>query len=382
MIIRKAAISHFRNISSLSMAPHEKLNLFVGKNGQGKSAILEALGFMLTGRSFRTSRESELIQWHSSHSRIDGHVEQHDQVTEISAVLSHPDRSPADTVKKQILIDGIPLRKLSQYIGKMGVILFSRTDLEIVTGSPQNRRHYMDQLLSRIGNQYLFSLQRYHTVLRERNNWLRTHRNTHPAMEEVWKEQLAKYGTLIIRDRQSCTMLLSALLNAVFSHLSRESHQIELTYRPSFPYPDGENLKEHFLHHLERTRGLEEARKSTVIGPHRDDLSISLDGSPIRIYGSQGLQRLAVIALKLAECEAMKRHFGEEPALLLDDCFSELDEASRESLWNILGTRGQTFMTSNDIPLEERKLLQCRTYEVEEGSLLERSPLRNYTYLS
>lgn len=377
MIIRDIAITRFRNIGSLSMTPHEKLTLFTGKNGQGKSSILEALGFLLTGRSFRTSRESELIQWHSSHARIDGHVEQRDRTAEISVVLSHRDRRPDDAVKKQIVIDGVPLRKLSQYIGKMEVVIFSRIDLEIVAGSPQNRRHFLDHLLCRVGNQYLFSLQRYHTVLRERNNWLRTHRKAHPAMDEVWKEQLAQYGALIIRDRQSCTVLLSELLSAVFSHLSMRSHHIELTYRPSFPFPDGENLKEHFLHHLERTRTIEEARKTTVIGPHRDDLSISLDGSLIRTYGSQGQQRLASLALKLAEGEAMKRHSGEEPLLLLDDCFSELDKEARERLWTILDSKGQVFMTSNDIPLEEKKLHRCRIYQVVEGSLPDLCTIQN-----
>jgi len=369
MIIRDIVITRFRNIESLSMALHEKLTLLTGKNGQGKSSILEAIGFLLTGRSFRTSREGELIQWHSSHARIDGMVEQRERNAEISAVLSYRDRSADDTVKKQIVIDGVPLRKLSQYIGKMEVVIFSRIDLEIIAGSPQNRRHFLDHLLSRIGNQYLFSLQRYHTVLRERNNWLRTHRKAHPAMEEVWKEQLAQYGTIIVRNRQSCAVVLSELLSTVFSHLNKRAHQIELTYRPSFPFTDVENLKEHFLHHLERTRNTEEARKTTIIGPHRDDLSISLDGSLLRTYGSQGQQRLASLALKLAECEAMKLHSGEEPLLLLDDCFSELDEEAREKLWALLDSKGQVFMTSNDMPLEEKKLHQCRIYQVKDGAL-------------
>jgi len=371
MIIRDLQITNFRNIRSLSMTPHERLSLLAGKNGQGKSAILEAIGFLLTGRSFRTFRESELIQWHSKHARIEGRVEHRDGVREISAFLSQVDPRHDGTIRKQIAIDGIPLRKLSQYMGKMGVVIFSRSDLEIITGAPQSRRSFLDHLLSRMGGGYLHSLQRYSTILRERNNWLRTSRKAHPAMEEVWKEQLAQYGSLIMRERRSCVAGLSGLLGEVFSDLSAESHTIRLEYRPSFESPDPESLKDLFLRNLERTRGVEEARKSTVTGPHRDDLSISMDGAPIRLYGSQGQQRLAALSLKLAEYEAVKRHCGDEPLLLLDDCFSELDPESRERLWSMLGSKGQVIMTSNDIPLEEKKLHRCRIYQVRDGALPE-----------
>ncbi|MDQ7826746.1 MAG: DNA replication/repair protein RecF [Candidatus Eremiobacteraeota bacterium] len=369
MRIKSFSIKDFRNITRLELEPHEGITLFFGENAQGKSNILEALGLLSTGRSFRTMREAELIAWQSSCSRVEAEVSQGGLNSEVTFVLI---REKDHSLRKKIVLNGAPLKKLSQYIGKVKNVIFSRHDLAIITGAPFSRRRFLDHMLCLINPSYLFSLQRYYSTLKERNHWLKSARpEKNPEMEGVWKEQLTRYGTPLLKERKELLEKFSLTLASLYHDLTGEKEKLTIGYSPSFGLQgsDESTIHRHFLAVMEKSRSLEKARRTTLYGPHRDDFNVMLENIPLRAFGSQGQQRYAAIALKLAESETIEGSTGDLPVLLMDDCFSELDEARARHLWRHLGTRGQVFLSSHFIPVPRTLQEGCTIYTVREGRI-------------
>ena len=318
MYVKKLKLSGFRNYKSEEFEFMPATNVLYGNNAQGKTNALEALYLFSIGKSFRTQQDRELINFSENFTRIT--VEFEDRVRENTIeIVIRRDR------KKQIKINDIPISKMGDLIGKFTVILFSPDELNLTKGSPNARRKFLDIAISQMRPKYYHILRRYNKVLEQRNNLIKKLRvrPDEKAKETlyVWNEKLAEYGMTIIDYRNSFVEKLNEYAKKIHFEVSGEDFSIK--YKPAF------SSKEEFCKKLEISIEKEIEQGFTMYGPHRDDLDITTEGKDIKIYGSQGQHRSAVLALKLAQADMIFEDSGEYPVLLLDDIMSELDSVRR-----------------------------------------------------
>jgi len=319
----------FRNYRTLEYSPSPHLNLLIGPNAQGKTNLLEALGFLLTGRSFRTSRLVEIPRWEASSTSVTGEVRR---------------AEGGRTVRRMI-------RKLESGTAQASgdacewarVIAFGWQDLEIVHGAPGARRGFIDGFAGRLYPGHLATLVRYRQILARRNHLLQAREAGIAERLEPWDEQLAATGMELIGRRRKAAAMLQTELSRVFPALSGERHKAEIRYRTAL----GEATEATgLLAALVRARREEIRRGVTLVGPHRDDLAIELDGVDVRAFGSRGQQRLIALALRLAEVLPVTEAVGSTPVLLLDDALSELDARGRANVLREIQGAEQVFLTS------------------------------------
>lgn len=345
MYVSRLKLSHFRNYATLDLSFSSGLNVIYGNNAQGKTNLLEAIYFLATGRSHRTSKDSELVQ--------DEQAELSVQATVIRSTGDlHLQLGYGLESRKQLLINHIPERRVARLVGSVAAVLFSPDDLQIVKGSPGGRRRFLDIELSQISQTYLHHLISYNKVLVQRNVVLKA---GHPdkALMDVYEQQLIEYGSQIIKRRLEAVNTLSGIAERYHKILSDGKEHLEIAYQHPLEFrPEpltiqavADGLKALFA----RRRSEELRRQTTLVGPHRDDLIFSINGKDVRLYASQGQQRTVVLALKLSELEYMQQQIGESPVLLLDDVASELDPLRRHYLLSTVQSGIQTFITCTDL---------------------------------
>jgi DNA replication and repair protein RecF len=379
MYLSHIELDEFRCFHHLDLAlPAEGLRL-VGPNASGKSSLLEAVYLLATTRSFRSGTERQLIHRESGrayglppYARVVGTVlaDQHATTLEITMTVE-PDRH---STRKRIRQDGLP-RRAVDVIGIFRVVLFSSEDLELILGSPSVRRRYLDISLSQIDQAYLRSLSHYARVLEQRNSLLRQLaaapvRDRRAAGEQLayWDEQLVLYGSFVLAVRLRYVQGLAVTLRERFAELAVSERPLALEYQSSVPLPEPlrERVLSESLHDAQARiaqrfqamlidlRDDELRRGMTLVGPHRDDLRFTLEGEELAVFGSRGVQRLAVVAAKLAEIDAFHRASGELPVLLLDDVLSELDQEHQQRLlFTLSDVTAQRLVTAT-----ERRLLE------------------------
>jgi DNA replication and repair protein RecF len=325
--IGSVVLRDFRNYPSLSYRPSDRLNVVSGRNAQGKTNLLEALGVLLTGRSFRTSRLGDLPSWGA-------------EVTTLGGELVHTEgtRTVRRTVQRlpdgtwQSAGDGCPWAR---------VIVFGWQDLAILNGPPAARRAFIDGFAARLYPGHLPALLRYRQILARRNALLQA-----PGAEsrlQPWDEQLAATGMELMDRRRRAVAALSTELARVYPALAGDRRKVAVAYRGSL----GEATEAAALvAALERRRAEELRRRVTLVGPHRDDLAIELDGTDVRAFGSRGEQRLLALALRLAEVLPVTEAAGTAPVLLLDDALSELDAIVGANVLREIRSAEQVFLTS------------------------------------
>ena len=363
MRIQRLATTHFRNLEHEPISFSPGVNLFVGHNGGGKSNILEALSLFKIGRSFRTHRDTDLVNFSQPFCRIEVTVEKGDASAETFSASIERDGT------KRIHMDSKEVAKLSELVGLYPCVLFGPQDLELVSGGPAERRGFLDVTGSMTDRTYLEELRGYRRVLGQRNSLLKSAKNSGSrGSREVWDEELVRRGCAVIEKRV-------ALVDALFSHLERHVDALGAPYRIEWVYesdilgdvPEGVTPEEQFTARLADVREEEIRRKTTLIGPHRDDLRIYLDGKDIRRFGSQGQRRLLAVLLRLTELSYVEERLDEPCVLLLDDLLSELDHDASTKLRELLENDHQIFVTS-PVALEwGRGTSVPRTYRVENG---------------
>jgi DNA replication and repair protein RecF len=345
-----------------------------GANASGKSTILEAIAMLATTRSPRTTTERELINWQSGaelgvppFGRIEAELVRGGETIELEiGIQADPYRDTQ--VKKQIKVNGRPVRAMDA-VGRLNAVLFSPEDVGLVTGPPALRRRYLDLVISQIDRRYLRALARFSRMLEQRNSLLRSlgREGVQPgstaAGEQLayWDQELISFGSHIIARRNATLNRLSGLAAARFEWLTK-SVPLTVHYAPnlggdweaqteelSLPEEMQSIIARQYELLLPDARANELRRGMTLIGPHRDDIKFEIDGHDLQAFGSRGQQRLAVVALKLAEADLMREETGEEPILLLDDVLSELDPEHRALLIRaISATGGQVILTAAD----------------------------------
>ena len=339
MRLTHLALTDHRNIAHAVLDPDPHLTVLCGPNGQGKTNLLEAIWLLTGGKSFRGSKDAELIRRGCDFSVIEGAFETQDIEKEIRLTVgSKTSQRPGRTGR----LNGADMGRAAALAGNFQAVVFEPDLLGLVKGGPEGRRRFLDSALCQVYRPYLVALRRYMRLTAQKNALLKSYDITPNGaiLLDTYEEQLAEYGALIMQHR--CKFLEQAAPIAAqnYRDISHGAEVLEVRYQMCTDAPTAEALaaKMHAMRTAELRAGF------CLTGPHREDLEILLDGQPARVFGSQGQQRSCVLALKLAEATVVGELFGEHPVLLLDDVLSELDEKRQKFVLNRIGG-GQTLIT-------------------------------------
>ncbi|HEY7994094.1 MAG TPA: DNA replication/repair protein RecF [Candidatus Eremiobacteraceae bacterium] len=340
-------LTAFRNYAALRFEPPEGACIFVGANAQGKSNLLEALALLSTGKSFRTSREADLVATGAPAASVSARVRTRHGEVVAQCVISRA----GEGARKRFFRQGRAVR-YGDFLGGVNAVTFMPYDLQLVGGPAALRRRLINTALSQSSKRYYHDLAVYAKILAQKNALLRAP-TVDRALLDTYDDQLAPVGARLVAERASYVRRLGAEASDVHARWVGASPALTIRYDPAPPIADEApaaietGLRAAFV----RMRPAELARRGSLVGPHRDDVSLSLDGEALSRFGSQGQQRTAVLALKAAEYALLQRATGEAPLLLLDDVLSELDDDRRRAFLESIGSFDQAFITATDPPV-------------------------------
>lgn len=347
-------VRDFRNLARVELAPAREGVVLVGENGQGKTNLLEAIHYLQLLRSSRGARDQDLVRFGADAFHLGATVDT-DARHEIGVGFERSTR------RKRARIDGVLPDRLSDALGALPSVMFSPDDVDLVAGSPSLRRRYLDVLLALTSRGYLAALQHYRAALLRRNAALRIAGRGGPpagrgtmASIVVWEEPLARHGAVLWRERWAWVAAVQDRLESLCNQIG-ETGRVRARYVSTLA--GGDDVAHTMTRALEDKRAADLRRGITHVGPHRDDLVMSLDGRELRVFGSAGQQRTAAIALRMLEAATITERSGRAPVLLLDDPFAELDARRTKRIleWLEREGRGQTILAvprESEIPGE------------------------------
>ena len=353
MYIKNIKITNFRNYEQLDFDLNKDINIIYGNNAQGKTNILEAIFLCSFGKSFRTSKEKEMIKFNEEKALVEIIYQKKDRDGKIKIELGN---------KKQILLNGVKLKKLSELLGNINIVIFTPDDINILKEGPANRRRFLDMMIGQLRPNYVYNLNMYLKTIEQKNNYLRQIReeNKKEDLLEIWDEELAEYSEKIFIYRNEFINKISKKINEIHDNITNKKEIIKIEY-----ISNCEN-KENYLKLLKERRKLDIIKGFTTKGIHRDDFIIYINNKDVSSFGSQGQNRTAVLSLKLSELQVVYDEIGEYPILLLDDFMSELDEERRKNFLNNI-KNNQVILTGTDkINLEN---VNYSIFNVKEGNL-------------
>ena len=354
MWIKNIKIKNFRNYEQEEIKLEKNINIFYGKNAQGKTNIIEAIFLCSLGKSFRAKKDNEMIKLNEQNAIVEIEYEKSDRDGKIKIEIGN---------KKNIYLNGIKIKKLSELLGNLNIVIFTPDDIGILKGGPQNRRRFLDIMISQLRPNYMHVLNLYLKTIEQRNNYLRQIKEEHKDenLLEIWDEKLAEYAIKIYEYRKEFIEKLIKKINIIHQNITNGEEEIELEYITEC------DDKEKYLELLKQRRKLDIIKGFTTKGIHRDDFMIYINKKEIKIFGSQGQNRTAMLSLKLAELQVIYDEIGEYPILLLDDFMSELDKTRRKNfLENIEGT--EVIITGTEkLDIENLEYLE---YNVSNGKVL------------
>ena len=359
MKVSSLTLVNFRNYEKLKVEFSDKVNVFIGKNAQGKTNLLESIFYCCIGKSFKSIKDKDIIRWGAEEGYISLNLEKKYREVKIEVKFSK-------IKKKTILINSLPIKKIGDLIGEINVVFFSPSELKLVRESPEERRKFMDIDISQTNKRYFYLLSRYEKILQNRNKLLKTAESLSYVKEtvDIWDRALVQTAHKIASEREKFILSIAPYTAMAQNYLSGGKEEVQLKYVCGC----GVNLDEKFEENMAKLlrKNLEKDFKLgyTSIVVHRDDLDIFLNGVEVKSFGSQGQQRTVALSLKLAELESMFAKTGEYPILLLDDVFSELDSERRERLLKF-ATRTQTFITCTD-----EKKISGKVFKIENGKIV------------
>ncbi|MFZ5754452.1 MAG: DNA replication/repair protein RecF [Bacillota bacterium] len=370
MYLERLGLTNYRNYETLNEDFSAQLNILSGPNAQGKTNLLEAIYYLATGKTYRPARDLQLIRWNHQAFSIQGKIRNKQGYVTLEVLYKIGEQN-----SKEIKVNGLKIYKTSELLGNLTAVLFAPEDLNIIKGSPLERRKILDNDISQVSPGYFLKLQQYNRVLNQRNYLLKKIRERGKGFDEleIWNEQFLELSESIILKRINVLEKLSPLTRLMQRKLTNGQENLEIRYLFSRQkeLKLNHDLKKVLLEELEKYRGEEIKKGISLWGPHRDDLLISLNGNDLKVYGSQGQHRTAVLALKLSELEFFKAESGEFPVLLLDDVLSELDQERRGFLLNIIKEKKiQCFITTTeDIALENDRIT-IQKFLIRQGTLI------------
>ncbi|CEH36062.1 DNA replication and repair protein RecF [Romboutsia lituseburensis] len=342
MRLNSLQLVNFRNYDNLYLEFNKKVNLLVGKNGQGKTNIVESIYMLSFGKSFRTSKDKEIVKFETENLYVGGNFSKEHTNGLIEVAIGKN--------KKGIKVNKIHIQKIYELLGNINVVIFSPEDLRLVKEGPKERRSFIDKEISQIMPKYYNYLTNYNKILFQRNQLLKS-KNVDSALLDVYDESLAKYGSYIYILRRDFIKKIANISKNLHEKLTGGIEELSITYKNQLNICDEDTTStvyNKFIEKLMSNREHDIETRTTRYGLHKDDLNIYINGLDVRLYGSQGQQRTASISLKLSEIELINNEVGEYPILILDDVFSELDETRQKLLVDNLNVV-QMFITTAEI---------------------------------
>ena len=370
MICKSIEIEQFRNIEHARVCFSDGINLLIGNNAQGKTNLLEAISLMSLGKSFRGAKDAELVRFGQKEGSIRLCYDDGVRNTELCAFLSVEKR-------RRMEQNGLPIKKMSEIVGGLRVVLFCPEHLSLVKSGPEQRRAFLDMAISQIRPVYMASLQRYNKILKERNHLLRHASESEEARRsleqtiDIWSAQLAHEGALIAKYRVRYVQRLNEEVARVFEEMTGEREKPSLAYVGCCPrkevreYLNVDQTEREMYELLSLSHAREIAATHTLYGVHRDDIQILLNGSEARLFASQGQQRSISLAMKLGEGEISRESCGDYPVFLFDDVLSELDAERRKYLTERI--RGKQVIMSSCEVNEHDLIKNARVTRVKGG---------------
>lgn len=354
-------LQDFRNVNEAELWPAEGVNILYGDNAQGKTNVLEAIWLFTGGKSFRGSKDSELVKLDagSAYAAAEFFAEGREQQAEIRIEK-----------RRAVTLNGNPQPAANRLTGHFCAVVFSPDHLSLIKEGPEGRRRFMDAAYCQLRPAYVKVLAGYLRALSQRNALLKSWRlNPDGDMLEVWDTRLAALGSQVIAARRQYLEWLSACAGPIYEGLSGGKEQLAIAYEPEKGYRgfSMEQLEQSLREQLCRQRPIDIEAGYTTKGPHREDLQVQISGLSARTFGSQGQQRSAVLALKLGEATVLRQQTGEQPVVLLDDVMSELDVARQDYIINHI-EGWQVFITCCD-PSSVGRLMNGRKFHVKQGQL-------------
>ncbi len=367
MILKRIELTNFRNYQRLSARFYKGINIIYGDNAQGKTNLLESIYVLGITKSHRSFIDNNLIRSNEKMAIVTGSINKGGLDIHLSVTLENN--------KKCLTIDNSQIKKVSDYISNMNIIIFYPDDLELLKGSPQVRRKYFNLELSQLYSNYYIILNDYNKLLRMRNEYLkRLNNNSNVDMNyfDILTGYLIDKAIILMKMRYKYVEKVNAFCGNIYNDIMK-LEGFNIKYLPSITIDvkddvkSKKNLKEFYAAHL----NYDIKMSSTSFGPHKDDYEFLINNNNLKGYGSQGQQRIAVLCLKLSEIEIFKRYRDSTPILLLDDVFSELSDDKKNNLLKYISRDIQTIITTTELSNLDKKLVKkSKLFKIDSGNLI------------
>ena len=355
MYIKNIKLKNFRNYTNQEIELNKNINIFFGDNAQGKTNIIESIYISSIGKSFRAKKDIEIVNIENKKEKA---------IIEIEYQKADRDGKIKIEIKenKNIFINGIKAKKLSEILGNINIVLFSPDDINLFKSGPAKRRKALDIMISQLRPAYVYNLNLYLKTIEQRNNYLRQikYENKSKEMLEIWDEKLAEYAEKIFLYRNEFIEKIKEKILDIHKKITQNNENIKIEY-----ISDCEN-KEKYLKKLKNEREKDIQRGYTGVGIHRDDFNVYINDKPLNIYGSQGQHRTVLLSMKISELNIIYDEIGEYPILLLDDFMSELDSNRRENLLANIENIQVIITCTDKMSLKDR---EKRIFYVKNGNI-------------
>ncbi len=363
MWLQKLHVDGLRNLQGIELSPGRGLTVIVGRNGQGKSSLLESIYMLATGRSFRTRKLDELVRWGGATIRIEGEVEAKSDHSRLKVIMHGKER--------RLMVNGAE-KGLESYLGRLDLIDLTADRMHALKGSPQERRRFIDRGVVGLSPGYLRALGEYRRVLQQRNALLRGGIRSDAAGQlDAWDERLVAAAQGVHLRRREYLERLKARTAEIAKLVFPDGEALTLRYRCSprdAEKADPSGFSSMFAQALRRQRETDQGVGFTTLGPHRDDLAVELEGNDLRKFGSAGQTRASMVALKLAKLELLKEQRGTHPLFLMDDFDADLDEIRARAVAESLAQGGfQTVVATSKISFIEAIGVNFDQIRMEKG---------------
>ncbi len=370
MRVKSVQLFNFRNHTESTLECSGGVNFITGANAQGKTSILEALSYICLTKSFLQQADKTMVRFGSDTFSVDSIVETD------KGVVHHVRVEYGDEKGKKYLLDRNEIRRSADVIGTFPIVVLSPRDFGLTSGSPSERRLFVDIVLSQTSRLYLEELLEYRRALRQRNKILldaKLSGRLDGDLLTAWTDALTSHGTNVMRKRADFVREFQPIFSGAYAALVEYGESPSLVYEPSFSFESHGDIPAAFSAAIKGLESAERARGASLVGPHRDDIAFVLNGLPIRDFGSQGQHKSFLVALKIAEFHYIKSRLGETPAMLLDEVMNELDYSRATNTIHTLSSLGQTFITATDLLSFDEKMIGTRDVKmhiVREGNVV------------
>ena len=370
MYLSTIELSHYRNYKKEKINLDKNINIFIGNNAQGKTNLLESIYILALTKSHRVGFENNIIQNGYIACNIKGKLYDNKTIKDLKITINNEN--------KKVFINNKNIKKIASYISNMNVIMFCPNDLDIIKGSPQNRRNLLNIEISQLYPSYINYLNEYNKILKNRNEYLKQmniNGMTDKRYLEILNNKLVERGTDIYLYRKKYLDYINNKIKDIYKNIMNIDN-LNIIYEPNIDIKDYEKkqIEKEFLKKLNNNFQREIFQGMTLYGPHRDDFSFYIDDQDIKYYGSQGQQRVAIISFKLAEVDLFKEEKKTNPILLLDDIFSELDIKKRNNLVKYIPDDIQTIITTTDLKNIQKKIVNnSKIFIVDNGNIVEKA---------